>query len=175
MNPNFKTEKTKAVKNLEALNNGQVFIPKWIIAFGSCILAASVVAFVASIAISVTKKSNGLYEQSCANRDCEKKLGLKCINNVCLCSANQFYLDKCYNLSTFGEICRKKEHCIKDQDLLCDLTSKCGCEPKKYWNLNLKKCLPRKTYSETCNGDECKSGLNLICDSGICVCFDRKR
>lgn len=170
----YKVEKSAAVKNLEALNNGQVFVPKWTLVIGIVTLVASAAVFAASIAISVTKKTNGLYKESCENRNCEIKLGLKCIDKICLCPSNQFYLDKCNNLSTYGQRCHQKEHCKSEENLICGITSKCDCELKNYWDIHLKKCFPRKSYSEACNGDECKKDLNLVCDSGLCNCYNKQ-
>lgn len=126
----YKPIKSETVKKLEALSNGRIFVPKWLLAFGFAIFIATALFFIASVVISVIKKPNGLYNESCTYRNCEKNLGLKCINKVCLCTINQFYTDKCQNLSTFGQICRKDEHCIKEQSLVCVITSKCECEKK---------------------------------------------
>ncbi|RNA27013.1 hypothetical protein BpHYR1_047363 [Brachionus plicatilis] len=172
--PKYKAHKSEAVKNLEALNDGNVFVPKWALAIGITTLVGLAVVFSASIAISVTKQPNGLYQESCEKRSCEIKLGLKCLNKICLCPESQFYLDKCYNLSTYGEICQKNEHCKSEENLLCGITSKCDCDLENYWNANSKKCVSRKSYLEACNGDECKSELSLACQSGICDCQSKQ-
>lgn len=63
LKPKYTVRKSEAVKNLEALNNGQVFIPKWIVVCGGILMAAAVGFCAASLAISINKKSNGLYNE----------------------------------------------------------------------------------------------------------------
>lgn len=160
-------------KNLVALNEGKVIVPKWIIAIGIALIVSIATLFAASIAISVSKKNNGLYNESCDRRNCEDKLGLKCIKKVCLCPENQFYLDKCYKKSTFNEICYLNDHCKQEENLICGITSKCDCSSENYWNIDLRKCLVRKTYMEVCNGEQCKKNSNLVCESGFCICENK--
>ena len=159
----FKIEKSQAVQNLEILNNGQVAIPKWAVVVASTAILASAAIFVASMVIMTNKSRDGLYNETCANRSCAKGLGLKCINKTCLCPDKQFYREKCRDLSTYSEPCQANSECQSTQLLIC-LAPKCGCDKAKYWSSSEKKCVDRKTYNEGCNGDECKTQLNLVCD-----------
>ncbi|RNA31584.1 hypothetical protein BpHYR1_010100 [Brachionus plicatilis] len=170
LKPKYTVQKSQAFKNLEALNNGQVFIPKWVVVCGSIVMTGLVAVFATSIALSVDKKPNGLYNEDCSGRSCEKYLGLKCINKVCLCPEDKFYLDSCRDFSTFNEPCRQKNHCKEEENLTCGLTSKCECSSGNFWNSERKRCVTRKTYYEVCDGNDCKEDLDLICNSGLCSC-----
>ncbi|RNA17265.1 zonadhesin isoform X2 [Brachionus plicatilis] len=164
-------QKSETVKKLEALNNGKIIVPKWLIVVGGFILFFLVVLFVLSIIFATIKKPNGLFNESCAKRICEKKLGLVCKNQICSCPEKQFYSDRCQNLSTHGQFCFIDENCRqKEESLVCSVVSRCECTSEMYWDSYLKKCVPRKSYKENCIGDQCKTSLNLDCNSGSCTC-----
>lgn len=158
---------------LAAFNGEKVIVPKWTIAVGIAVCLSVASLFIASIALNINKKTNGLYNESCERRNCEDKLGLKCIKKVCLCPENHFYLDKCYKKSTYDEICYLDNHCKKEENLICGIKSKCDCSLENYWNIDLKKCRVRKTFMEVCNSEECKKNLNLVCELGICNCENK--
>lgn len=168
----YSLKKTNPTKKLESFSDGNIILSKWIIIIFFILFTAFGAILVVSIVISLTKKPNGLYNESCDNRPCEKKLGLKCIEKICLCAVNQFYIDKCYNLSSFNEICKINDHCKQNELLLCGLKSKCNCAKENYWNNDLKKCLPKKSFAEICDGDQCID--NLICEFGFCKCSNSK-
>lgn len=168
--------KSLATKNLQTISNGQVLIPKWAVVVGSFIFLGSAAVFTASIAISLSRNPNGLYNETCRSRNCEKTLGLKCINKICQCENKQFYLDSCRNLSSFNEPCNIDSNCLHNQLLQCGIQNKCDCSSENYWNFDLKKCSKKKTFSEVCDGDQCKSELKIFCDftHRQCRCIDSK-
>lgn len=166
--PKYSPKKSTAAIKLESLYNGKVNINKWTLVIFGIILAASLVVLAASIGISLSSKPNGLFNESCFSKSCETTLGLKCINKKCICPENQFYIDKCYNRSSFNSICKQNDHCKQDEILICGLISRCTCESNKYWDLSFKKCLPRKKIGEFCDGDQCE--YNYACEFGFCSC-----
>lgn len=166
----YSIKKSDTVEKLEALYNGQIIVSKWVIVVSGFVLFFCAAFFVTSIVVATLKKPNGLYTESCAKRPCEKKLGLSCINETCQCPKNQFYRDRCYNLSTYGEFCYQDKNCRSEELLHCSVISKCDCNSDMYWNIKKRKCVPRKLYNEKCDGDQCKTSLNLTCNLGACAC-----
>lgn len=126
------------------------------------------------MAISLSKKLNGLFKESCALRNCEKKLGLKCIDKICQCPKNYFFLDSCQVLSTYNERCKIDFNCKQSQSLICGIMNKCDCIRTKFWDHDYEKCLDRKSYSESCKGDQCQTDLKLSCQFNRCICINKE-
>ena len=174
LKPKFKIQKSEAAKNLEILGNGKVEISKWIVGVGLISVIGVFAIFVGSMVISLSKKPNGLFNESCELRNCEKKLGLSCIEKICQCPKDHFYLDGCQKLSTYNEICRIDQQCIPNQFLICNIISKCDCPLNKYWNEELIMCKDLKKHGEDCKLNECNWNLNLSCYFKKCECIKKK-
>lgn len=172
--PKYKINNSKAAENLEGFTSGNIHIPKWVFVVGLVLSIGCLAIFTGSIIITLNKKPNGLHNQSCASRNCEKKLGLKCIDKICQCTKNHFFLDSCRVLSTYNEPCIKDLNCKQDQSLICGIMSKCDCTKHKYWDNDFGKCLNRKTYGESCNGDNCITDVKLSCQFNKCICFNKE-
>lgn len=168
----YKVEKSKAVRDLEIHENGLVEVPKWVVYFSIPVMIFILAFFIGTLVTMANVKPDALYGQSCSGRSCSKKHDLKCINKTCLCESPKYYTNKCVDLSNYGETCISRDNCDPIQDMIC-IGSICSCEPTKYWNPQLKKCVNRLSYGQTCSGDICRIRINLVCSAfGQCECVD---
>ncbi|RNA11843.1 prion-like-(Q N-rich) domain-bearing 25 [Brachionus plicatilis] len=168
----YRVEKSEAVRNLELHENGLVEVPRWIVYFCIPVMIFLIAFFTGALVTMGSVKSDAIYGQSCADRSCSKEHNLKCINKVCQCESPKYYTNKCVDLSKYEEKCASRDKCDPSQDLIC-FGSICSCAPTKYWNSESSKCVDRLTYGQTCNGDQCKIRINLVCSSlGFCQCID---
>jgi hypothetical protein len=142
-------------------------IPRW---FSWCYLLTLLCLFtilIAANAILLNGKSPANYQESCADRSCNKALNMKCIAKVCTCIENQFFLTKCIDKKSFNESCLSNGQCKKN--LKC-IKGKCQCDDNNF--LYLGRCIPRKSYQEPCQADNCLTTAMLKCDATTtkCVC-----
>ena len=147
-------------------------VPRWAAGCYCLTLTCLLAILIAACVILLGAKSPANYLESCAGRSCNKDLGMKCINKICTCTDSQYYTNKCYEKKAINELCSAQDQC---KDGLNCIGGKCQCNETYYHNG--AKCLKRKTYQETCQGDQCLTQLILSCDknSGKCVCVANRQ
>lgn len=156
------------LKSFSNLKN-YIMVPKWAIFISSLFYAALLGVLIAAVCILLFSRRPGVYLEDCQHRSCAPGLNLKCINDMCQCKNDQFYLKKCIDKKTHSEFCQNSTQSQCKDGLIC-IGGKCQCNETLYWNGG--KCLMRKTIRETCNGDQCLYDSFLNCDNQtkICIC-----
>jgi hypothetical protein len=111
----------------------------------------------------------GLYTETCNGRSCTKGLGLKCIDGICQCPADQYYTKGCIDKKSNMETCNNKTSNCKDNTGLTCRDGVCKCDYFYYWNGDM--CKLGKNLSESCTSDnQCLTNLMLNCDQNEKKC-----
>jgi hypothetical protein len=110
-----------------------------------------------------------IYNESCAGTyQCDDSKNLTCLSSICQCTNIQYYTDdKCYLSKLFSETCSSTIECLNN--MTC-LGNKCDCTPTDYYDSVSKSCLTRKTFQESCSGDQCMTASSLYCNLGLAKC-----
>lgn len=147
---------------------GYVTIPKWALFLLGLTLALLAGILVAAVDILLNSKSPGLYLETCDKRSCKSGLNLKCINKICTCPSDQYYAASCLNKKNYQQNCLETYQC-KESSMIC-WDGLCVCNSTSYWNG--QSCFKRRTYKESCNGDQCLTATMLYCNTtmGLCTC-----
>lgn len=141
-------------------------IPMWAIVLILMFVALLVTILIAAVLTLLNARRPGLHEEDCYRRSCETKLGLKCINSMCQCDSNQYYLKGCKAKKTIGEFCQNYVQECKNE-LSC-YNGKCTCAKGFVWYIN--GCKQKGTRGDDCSKIECDDSLMLICDVSTKSC-----
>jgi hypothetical protein len=82
-----------ADKTKESTKN-RLLVPKHWCYLSILGLVAISIILAASLILNFWKRP-ALHNESCERRSCLKELNMKCINNTCVCTADQYYSNKC--------------------------------------------------------------------------------
>lgn len=150
-------------------NRSLVNVPCWLASICSCFGLLLLAILIAAIVILLNAKKPALYGKNCENRSCQSGLNMKCIDNICTCHSDEYYAASCYAKRTFGMFCDRNYQCLETKRLEC-LDGKCVCNSTQYWTGSI--CMNKKTYRQTCSGDQCLTDLLLYCNkkTGFCEC-----
>lgn len=145
-------------------------IPFWQMVMIALGLIAIAIILSAALFIEFNSKRPGLYNESCVGRSCKGGLGLKCINQLCQCQSNQYYVIGCTKKKDYMELCNGNlDSCVDGKNMSC-LNGYCMCDYSSYWDG--KVCLTMKKYGEKCTSDEnCNKDLLLTCDKTRMKCY----
>ena len=149
------------------LHKSYIEIPKWHLFIYILTFAALFTILAAAIAVVYNAPPPALYKESCDKRSCQKSLNMKCINGSCQCTSEQYFTNKCESKRENMEFCWKDYQC---KDYLRCRDGKCQCASDYYDSKG--KCIQRKTYGQSCNGDQCLTSSMLYCDTitDKCIC-----
>lgn len=164
----------KSTSASKILDNHQRF-PLWLTLTLSGILLLTSIGVVVFCAVFIRSDGNGTYKESCnVFRICNQRLGLKCINSVCDCQFDEFFMITCISRKRYSEKCNtigNQSQCLENTNMLC-LDGLCKCNQSiSYWNGN--KCEPKQIYNESCQSDiQCMTSQLLYCDNKLekCLC-----
>lgn len=149
------------------LPKSMVSIPKWVLVFFGLLIALLTIVLLAAILIVLTAPRAAQYMENCTSRSCQSGLNMKCINQVCKCESNRYYMKGCVEKKSYDESCAVEYECLSDKGLTC-FNGKCKCNKTQYWHTD--KCANRYTYGEFCSDDQCLSTIMLECINSICQC-----
>lgn len=153
-------------KRISETPKGYKRVNCWILVLLLGLIVLLITILIAACLLSFNSRRPGLYGEDCIRRSCETKLGLKCINSICNCQSNEYYLKHCLPKKPFGNFCN---HAI-DQCMLgmtC-FNGKCGCNRTFTWNR--VKCVKKSSYDGICENIECDSSQFLICNNNTKTC-----
>lgn len=156
---------TVIFKKDDIVPSGFVKILKWQAYVSGFTLMLLSLILVAALVIVYYAPRPSNYLESCDKKSCNKDLNMKCINSICCCTNDQYFTNKCLNKQSYMGICDKDEHC-KDYLECRDGMCQCGID----YYLSKDKCYKRKSYQETCAGDQCLTSIMLTCNSKITKC-----
>jgi hypothetical protein len=160
------------VNPIEIIPSGIILVPIWLLVLSVLSIIAISIIFSGAIFVYTTPRP-GHYSESCQSRSCFKGLNLKCIDNICTCSTDQYYAKGCHNKKSYlGNCPGNSTFCLNNTDLICK-DGVCKCSLEEYWDGS--QCLAQKTYGSLCSQDSnCKTDLLLSCDSRrrTCLCKD---
>lgn len=152
-----------------------VILPEWAVILGSMGIAYLAIVFACAFIFINQSKRPGLYLESCSGRSCEKSLNLKCINSICNCTGQQYYLKKCNSKKGNLEKCHNSNECLSSENFIC-FNGKCQCKQEYYWIGH--RCAKRVTYGEICSSDDqCLTKTQMLtCDKliGLCTCPENR-
>ena len=158
-------------KSVPVVNVYVVSVEKWKIGVAVIGFAFCLTCLLAAILIVVYAQMPGLYMESCKGRSCTSGLNLKCVNNTCVCTSNEFYSKSCEKKKTYSEHCSLLLPCEDGKSLLCR-DGVCKCNSTSYWKST--SCTPKKGYKQDCsNTSQCLNDLLMLtCDSisKKCLC-----
>lgn len=143
-----------------------VSIEEWKIYLLVLFILYLISVLIAAIMILMFAKKPAQYLEDCKGRSCVGGLDLKCLDNICKCNLDEYYLKKCEKKKLFNETCTISRQCYEQKGLQC-YNGKCVCKKTEAWNQ--QKCYPRKYFGDNCNND-CLENLMLTCNSGLCSC-----
>ena len=146
-------------------------VPKWMIVIYILALMLITVVLLSAILIVSLAPRPANYQENCKGRSCAKDGNMKCLDNVCTCTSNQYYVNKCVEKKSNWQRCTKSYQC---RDYLSCIGGLCQCNQTHYHEDN--GCLKRKSYMETCKGDQCFANSMLYCNItiGECVCASKR-
>lgn len=149
------------------LPKSMVSIPKWVLVFLGLLVALLTIVLLAAILVVLTAPRAAQYMEFCNGRSCQTGLNMKCIDKVCKCESNKYYMKGCLEKKSDGKSCAFTYECLSEKGLYC-LNGKCQCNKTQYWDTNT--CTSRYSYGEFCSNDQCLSTVMLSCINGICQC-----
>lgn len=129
---------------------------------GSLSLLAIAIILIAALVLNFWKRP-ALYNESCFRRSCLSELNMKCINNTCVCTSDQYYCGKCINKKAYMENCESSIfNCKSNVNLTCR-DGYCKCLSSQYWDG--LKCEAKRLYSQNCINDvQCLTDQMIYCD-----------
>ena len=145
-------------------------VPKWVVGVAGIVFGLIVTIFIATIVVVYNAPRPSLHAETCDRRSCVPELNLKCINNSCTCSENQYFAKKCIDKKNYLEACSSTTPCKNGSSLLCR-DGKCKCSNLNYWKDG--NCIPKNTFKQSCSSDvECLESKLLYCDTNtrLCTC-----
>lgn len=153
-------------KKTSEIPKGSKEVKTWVLILFIGFILLLVTILIAALVTFISRRRPGLYREDCVRRSCETELGLKCINSVCDCESDEYYLKGCLPKKSIGENCHRSiDQCVSG--LIC-FNGKCGCHRNSTWNG--KKCVKKGTYGENCEQTNCNDNLLLTCDSKTKIC-----
>jgi hypothetical protein len=154
-------------KTKESTKNKSLVTKHWCYLSILGLIAISII-LAASLILNFWKRP-ALYNESCVRRSCLTELNMKCINKTCVCTADQYYSNKCEDKKSYMNNCESSStHC--KSNLKCR-DGYCKCTSDQYWNET--KCFAKRKYSESCTTTEqCDANQMVYCDpiNLICSC-----
>ena len=92
---------------------------------------------------------------------------MKCINNTCMCTSDQYYSNKCEDKKDYMKNCGSSAtHC--KLGLTCR-DGFCKCSSGEYWSGI--QCYSKRNYSQSCTSSEqCETNQKIYCDSVNLLC-----
>ena len=87
---------------------------EWLVGLSIFYLFGIAITLLSGIIALESVERPGLYTENCNGRSCTKGLGLKCINSICQCSTDQYYIKGCIDKKSNMETCNKKTSNCKE-------------------------------------------------------------
>ena len=158
--------KISIFKTVQENSKFSVLVPKWLVWLMLFGLLTLFTILLAALLMALFSRKPGLYLEDCKFRSCAPNLNLKCIDQICNCTENQYFLKGCHEKKDHLKLCQLQMQC--KSNLMCR-GGACNCNESDYWNGNM--CVARHSYNEMCLSEQCLESSFLFCSSSSNVCL----
>jgi hypothetical protein len=172
--PNGVLKSVTQVVEPSKIKPGIVNVPVWGVVLAIPFFLLIITILIVSLQIVYFAPRPGFYLESCEKRSCLKDLNLKCINNICQCTSEYYYTNKCNQKKNYMEKCHLSSYCKNNTGLTC-LDGACKCSQTKYWKE--KSCVDKSSLSQSCTSDsQCLDQSMLYCNTtkSKCACASNR-